>query len=117
MRPKCTIQDQRPFFWPRDVDPATYIRFRIREGDAERRDAADLPVQEVASAVQYILEGQISLPKDQLIRELARLFGYQRLGSAVETALERGVHEAIERGFVRWEPDRERVVYKGDMFR
>ncbi|ADG07387.1 putative DNA helicase [Kyrpidia tusciae DSM 2912] len=117
MRPKCTVQDQTPFFWPRDVDPATYMRFRISEGDAERRDAADLPVQEVASAVQYILEGQISLPKEQLIRELARLFGYQRLGSAVETALERGVHEAIERGLVRWEPDRERVVYKGDMFR
>jgi hypothetical protein len=80
------------FLWPQGLDPTHYSVFRIPDNRSDtRRDAADLPPEEVANAMLYILSQHISLPMDALIREVARLFGYQRAGQKVEQALRRGV--------------------------
>ena len=40
-------------------------------------------MQEAVNAVRYVLNEQISLPQEELIRESARLMGYTRLGTVV----------------------------------
>lgn len=87
-------RDGRIFLWPRGVDPDTYDVVRIHEED-HRRDAADLPPEEVAAAMLHVLRSQVSLPKDDLINETARLFGYARTGSQVRDSILAG-YEILE---------------------
>jgi hypothetical protein len=51
------------------------------------------------------LEDHRSAPSEELIRETARLFRFQRLGRIVETRIQRGVIVLAGRGRVRMEGD------------
>jgi len=46
------------------------------------------------------LSHQISLPKEDLVRETSKLFGFARSGANVENAMKKGIDKAIEKGFV-----------------
>lgn len=93
-------RDGRIFLWPRGVDPDTYDVVRIHDENG-RRDAADLPPEEVAAAMLHVLRSQISLPKDDLINETARLFGYARTGSQVRTSMLAGYAILEERNSIK----------------
>lgn len=45
----------------------------------------------MANAAAAVLKQQISLPMSDLIRETARLFGFQRTGSQVEQFVQEGI--------------------------
>lgn len=47
-----------------------------------------------------ILSNQISLPKEDLIRESSKLFGFARTGTQVELAMKKGIEIALNKGFV-----------------
>ena len=92
------------FLWPDGLDPAAYRAFRIPGDSANaRRDATDLPPEEIANAAQHLLNQHISLPMDDLVRETARLFGYQRTGPRVEHAMSRGIALLLRRHTAREE--------------
>ncbi len=94
-----TTAGETTFLWPHGYEPSDYKEFRVPgPEEGARRDADDLPPEEVANAAQYVLHGQISLPADDLVRELARLFGYQRIGQNVDRILRAGIAVLIERG-------------------
>jgi hypothetical protein len=71
----------------------------------ETRAVQDLPVEELANALLYLLEDHRSAPSEELIRETARLFGFQRLGRIVVTRIQRGIIVLAERGRIRMEGD------------
>lgn len=99
------------YYWPETIDPAEYSAFRIPGDDKQtKRDAEDLPPEEVANAAQEVLREQISLPEVDLIREVARLFGFQRTGSTVEQHLRHGITLLIQRGNASRDADG-RIVY------
>lgn len=93
---KMTVASDVVFLWPKGVDPETYSDFRV-PGDA-RREAGDLPPEEIANAAVHVLKWQVSLPVDDLVRELARLFGYQRIGQQVDRCLRQGIALLLRRG-------------------
>ncbi len=85
--------------WPPTQGPQTYSLFRIpAESEDSKRSAEHLPPQEVANAVLYVLEQHVSLPRAELVRETARLLGYQRTGTAVEKAMMTGINLLLEKG-------------------
>lgn len=98
------------FFWKNEHQPNQYAIFRISPDESNKRDADDLPPEEVANAIKEILRNQISLLKPDLIREAAKLFGYSRIGANVENAMSQGILKAIEYGYAR--ADHDRVVYQ-----
>ena len=69
-------------------------------------NASDICPEEVSVAVREVLEAQISLSQEDLIRETARLFGYARLGNIVESSMQQGIDKAIQRGFAKKENER-----------
>ena len=78
-------------FWKEEQNPDSYASFRVSDLESQKREADDLPPEEVAYGVREILVNQISLPKSELIREVSRLFGYARLGANVEAAMSSGI--------------------------
>jgi hypothetical protein len=76
-----------------------------------KRDADDLPSHEIANGIKAILQNQISLTKDDLIRETAKLFGYARLGTNVDIAMQLGIGVALVRDIAKTEGHR--IVLNG----
>ena len=89
------------YYWDVDQNPLTHMNYRIYNSIA-----TDIAPEEVSVAVKEILEQQISLPKDEVIRETARLFSFSRLGNIVELSMKRGIDIAISRGFAKEENDK-----------
>ncbi len=74
--------------WRCDQEDTAYTVYRVP--GAERR-AEDLPPIEVVNAVRDVLRQQICLPRADLAREVARVFGITRLGKKVQAVMETGI--------------------------
>jgi hypothetical protein len=79
------------YFWSANLAPSSYRIFRVPENEGERRTAGDLPPEEVACAVYYVLQNQLSMSQEDLVREVYKELGYSRSGSAVEQAMLDGI--------------------------
>ena len=101
MNLKSTGEGIVRYYWREDQDPETYLNYRVFIANA-----ADISPEEISVAVKEVLESQISLSVDDLVRETAKLFGFNRLGSVVEPAMRNGIEKAIQRGFAREENGR-----------
>ncbi len=111
MKLKKVKHGEHIFFWNQDQDPKDYQVYRIAGTDTDRRDADDLPPEEVAVAVKEILRNQISLSRSDLVSETMKALGYTRTGSIRQQAAEHGIKLAVKRGFARASGDR--VTYTG----
>ena len=87
-------------FWNNTIDTENYQGYRVATINGQKRDAEDLPSDEIANGVKEILNNQISLPKEDLIREASKLFGFARTGAQVELAMKKGIEMALNKGFV-----------------
>lgn len=94
------------FYWKQDQNPELYKTFRIPMNEAQKRNAEDLPREEIAAGVIEILTNQISLPEDDLIKETARLFGYARIGTNVDQAMRQGIEYALKSEMIQKNSDR-----------
>jgi hypothetical protein len=89
------------FFWKQDQDPSAYLIYRSAENDADKRNADDIPPIEIANAARQVLKEQISLSKEDLIRETARIFSFSKVGSIVDIAMRQGVQLAVENEYAK----------------
>lgn len=94
------------FYWLDKNQFQNYTSFRIGG-----RDAVDLPPEEVANGMKYILKNEISLPTTDLSKLCAQLFGFARSGSNVDAAMHRGIIKAIEKGHMKVENGRAILIY------
>lgn len=111
IQPEHTEVEGMTFFWPEGIKPSEYGIYRVSTDDTQRRMAEDLPPEEVAVAVKSILSSQISLPYDELMKQVVKALGYARSGSALEKSIRLGIHRAIELGYA-YEDENQRVVVK-----
>ncbi len=94
------------FLWQNNMMPDSFTIYRTpAEGD-EKRSMDEIPPQEIANAVNEIIKNQISMTREDLVRVTAAVFGYNRIGGAIESATEKGIAYAIEKGFVKDENGR-----------
>lgn len=94
-----TLTDGTIVFWSESLKPDEYTGYRISTAGGQKRDAEDIPAEEIANAVKEILSHQISLPREELVREVSRLFGFARSGTNVESAMRKGINKAIAKGY------------------
>ena len=100
------------FIWELFHDPKSFTLFRIPgKNEHSKRDAEHLPPQEVANAALYVLEQHISLPVADLVRETARLLGYQRTGTTVDKAMKSGISFLLKNGAAKEESGM--VIHQG----
>lgn len=112
-RAKRVTHGEDIFLWGLDQDPKIYDQFREHgAGDAHRRKPEDLPPEEVANAAYHVLQAQVSLPPSDLVREVGRLFGYQRAGQNVERYVRRGIDLLIEKEWAEMQDDMVVVVMR-----
>lgn len=105
-----STDNEKEFFWNHEQQSASYRAYRTPAVELHKRDPEDLHSIETANGINHILKNQISLPKADLIREGAKLFGYSRVGANLEQAMNQGIAKAIEMGFAYEQG--ERIVSK-----
>lgn len=101
----CTRSDGQLVFWKTGQTPETYTGFRASGEGKAKREARDVPVQEAANAICRVLYEQISLLEEDLIREAARLMGYNRLGSVVTELFQKAILSAKRQGRIELAPN------------
>ncbi|MES2643696.1 MAG: DUF3320 domain-containing protein [Myxococcota bacterium] len=99
------------FVWPSADAWTKWSTMRGPAADGTLRDAEHLPPEEVAAAVAWVLEHALSIDAASLVREVARLFGYTRVGAKIEERVGVGVDTLIKGARAR--RDGARVVWTG----
>lgn len=94
----CTEENGQIVFWRANQMPEHYIEFRASGTETAKREARDVPVQEASNAICRVLDEQISLLEEDLIREAAKLMGYARLGSVVTELFRMAILSAKRQG-------------------
>ncbi len=106
-----TEWDAMIYCWPIEIDVKKYDMFRLSMDDTQRRTAEELPPEEVANAIRYVLRSQISLTLEDLIKQSIKVLGYARTGAALEKTMMNGLTSAVERQYAMVD-EQGRVVIK-----
>ena len=102
---KTTHQEDATFCWQADQYPGAYIGFRVNGEDIHRRDVKEVPVQEVANAIYVVLYEQLSMCREDLMKEAATKLGFSRLGGNVLSAMELGLRYAESQNGIDTSPN------------
>lgn len=94
------------FLWPSHLAPENYNEFRIPPQKGENpRAITDFSPKEIKNAVLYLLENSISIPKDDLMKETAKLFGFQRMGNTITQIIGKQISLLLESKLIEEQND------------
>ena len=96
MRLRYTKWGNAIFFWNAQTDPQQFKDFRAPSSDDKsRRNLELIPPEEIAAAIKSILSQQIGLEKEDLDREVSRVFGFARCTEAMQKCIMVGIQIAV----------------------
>jgi hypothetical protein len=95
-----TIHHQ-PFYW----NTSTSIDF-YRSNVIEKRNMEDIAPEEVIVALEEVVTHNLSIEEDELLRYLARTFGFAKVGKQIDTLLRYAIALAVKQGKVKKENNR-----------
>lgn len=98
------------FVWSGDTQPETYKGFRPANENTERRPFDEIATEEIANAAHSILQATLSLPMDELQRQLAQVFGFASRGRTVRERAEHGVQLLVSQGRAEYQGDAVKIV-------
>lgn len=91
-----TTRDGEKFYWCKGQTPSEYKLIRATGIGDNKRDTKDVPTEEAVNAVCQVLEQQVSLSEEDLIKESAKLMGYTRMGNVVVSLFESAIKSAMK---------------------
>ena len=95
---KSNKQNGTKFYWRLDQELEKYSIYRNDTNNMERRLPEEICQQEVKNAVCCTLAENVSMAKEDLVKETIRTMGYSRRGSALEEAVDRGIKYGLKTG-------------------
>lgn len=94
-------QAGRTILWRKDQNPKEYLFYRVTSDDDYRRNADELPLEEIAAASILVLKEQGPMVQDDLIKAASVELGYKRVANTVTDFFKRGITLAARRGFIQ----------------
>lgn len=87
------------FVWLASQSPAEYAGFRApMDGGEPLRHIEEVPPAEVGNAALAVLDQMIALPREELDRAVAELFGFSRVTSRVQPTIDQAVQGLLDAG-------------------
>lgn len=88
-----------PFVWLGEQDKQSFDVFRVPgEGEEPTRHIEEIPPTEVCVAAVAVLKQMIALPREELDREVAVLFGFSRVTGRVQPTIDTAVQRLLDEG-------------------
>jgi hypothetical protein len=110
---KVTKAGENEYVWLSSQIPEEYDKCRTVYKNDEKRDIDDVAPEEIAVGIKEIMSRQVAMSRDDLLREVAHLFGFTRMTATLETSVALGIKAAKNRGWVGFSEDG-RVSYTGN---
>lgn len=82
------------FYWSYNITPNSLRSYR--ENSIEKRPINDIALEEITIAVLEIMQANLSLTKEDLIRASAKKFGFLKVGAQIDLTLNMVVGELIK---------------------
>lgn len=101
-----TTANENEFIWRADQKPECYDICRRSPDGEEKRALEDIAPEEISAAIMLLLKNQISMSREDIIKETAKIFGYTRAGSAAEAAIALGIAKTVRSGKAMFDEDR-----------
>ncbi|MDR1422870.1 MAG: DUF3320 domain-containing protein [Coriobacteriales bacterium] len=98
------------FYWNVGQDPKAYDLYRPPANGETRRTMDCICKEETAQAIKFVLENQVSLTREDLKREVYKLFGFSRMGQSMDVYINAGIDYSLLIG-IAFE-DNDRIVLK-----
>ena len=96
-----TRTETKAFYWLTDPEAGPYpFRIPKKDNPKTRRDIDDIPTEELASCIRFIVEHQYSLLTEDLYREVAKMLGFTRCAPSMQAPISEGIRYASDRGWV-----------------
>lgn len=109
MKLKQSKYNEMLFYWQAEQNPNEYMAYRVPQDNETKRSMDDICEQEIANAIKKVINEQLSLSRMDLIREIAKLFGFTRIGNVIEVAGNGGIKAAMERGYIEVSEDGDKI--------
>ena len=84
------------FYWNNSTDLDYY-----RSNDVEKRNMEDIAPEELIVAIEELVTNNLSIEEDELLRYLARTFGFAKVGRQIDTLLRYAIDTAVKQGKVK----------------
>ena len=98
---KETVENGNVFYWLLEQESDDYVGYRVDDPNGNaKRSMDDIATTEIINALIEVLGEQISLPKEDLIRETAKKFGYTRLGTIIDASVSYAIEVAISKKLI-----------------
>lgn len=97
----------QPFYWSNNTTLDSY-----RSNDIEKRNMEDIAPEEVIVALEEVVTNNLSIEEDELLRFLARTFGFAKVGKQIDTLLRYVIDTAVQQGKVKRESGRIKLANK-----
>jgi uncharacterized membrane protein YheB (UPF0754 family) len=97
----------QPFYW----NNSTILDF-YRSNDIEKRNMEDIAPEEVIVALEEVVENNLSIEEDELLRYLSRTFGFAKVGKQIDTLLRYCIDIAVKQEKVKRENNRIKLADK-----
>ncbi|WP_028504854.1 DUF4011 domain-containing protein [Ruminococcus sp. FC2018] len=94
------------YYWRADQDPDSYDLCRIPKGGKGKRSFPDVSPQELTNAMLLILNDQVSMTHEDLVKECTTLFGFARTADNIDAQMTKAIEYAVESGKMRIENGR-----------
>ena len=91
----------QPFYW----NANTALDF-YRSNEIEKRNMEDIAPEEIIVALEEVVTDNLSIEEDELLRYLARSFGFAKVGKQIDTLLRYCIEIAVKQNKVKRENDR-----------
>ncbi|MCK9523173.1 MAG: DUF3320 domain-containing protein [Proteobacteria bacterium] len=93
----------QPFYWTAQSDT---LLDNYRSNDIEKRNIEDIAPEEILVALQEVVENNLSVEEPELLRYLARTFGFAKLGKQIDAILRYVIEIAEKKNIVKKENGR-----------
>lgn len=92
-----TVDVRGPFVWPKAAAPLK-VRLPVTGSPDTQRGIEEVPPEEVDIAVLRTVEAALSIDRDQLVTQVARILGYERTGGRIGELLRRRIEANLQNG-------------------
>lgn len=96
---KTSIAEGKVYYWREDQEEENYADVRTMP-KGEKREIEQIHPKELQNSILLVLQEQIAIPSDALIKEASKKLGYARLSSAITSRLEQTIEQLILAGRV-----------------
>lgn len=90
------LSDKTVIYWKSEEDSKDYRYYRVHSD----RDILDIPLLEVMNAARYVIEQQLSMPKEDLKRMISQTLGFPRKNINMDMMAENAICKLIENGIL-----------------